>query len=386
MKIAHVIASLDPAGGGPAAVVGRLAAAQAALGHEVRILAAACPDRAAAVEQSLRDIPGIAAVVRPILPPLSIRAALGGFPQPWRDQITGMDMLHLHGVWEPLLLAVAQEARRLGTPYVIAPHGMLYPWSLQQKRWKKKAALLLGYRRMLNRAAFIHVLNTDERDATALLKLHASLQILPNGIFSHEVASLPPPSAFRKARLQLADRPFILFLARLHPGKGLNYLAQAFSIVAAAHEQAQLVVAGPAGPAKEPFQRQVADLNLSDRVHLIGPLYGHDKFAALSAAAVFCLPSEHETFSMAITEALACALPVVISENCHFPEVAEVGAGKVVPLKAQAIAKALLEVLNDPDAAKRMSEAGRRLVAERFTWPKIAENSTSYYKDALDAR
>ncbi|MCC7351646.1 MAG: glycosyltransferase [Phycisphaerales bacterium] len=363
--------------------MGRLAAAQTALGHEVRILATACPDRAAAVEQSLRDIPGIAAVARPILPPHSIRSALGGFPLSWRDQITGMEMLHLHGVWEPLLLAVTQEARRLGIPYAIAPHGMLYPWSMTQKRWKKKVAMLLGYRRMLNRAAFIHVLNTDERDATALQKLHAPLQILPNGIFTHEVASLPTAFEFRKAHPQLADRPFILFLARLHPGKGLNHLAQAFAIVAAAHEQAQLVVAGPDGQAKEPFQRQIADMNLSDRAHLIGPLYGRDKFAALSAAACFCLPSEHETFSMAITEALACSLPVVISENCHFPEVAEVGAGKVVPLNAQTIANALLEVLNDPDAAKRMGQAGRQLVSERFTWPVIARQSLQAYHAAL---
>jgi glycosyltransferase involved in cell wall biosynthesis len=232
---------------------------------------------------------------------------------------------------------------------------------------------------MLYRAAFVQVLYMDERDAKAQLQLRAPLMVLPNGIFPGEIDLLPPASDFFHAHPALAGHPFVLFLARLHPGKGLDYLAEAFSILAASNPQVQLVVAGPDGPAREPFGRRITQLNLSDRVHLIGPIYGHDKFAALSAAACFCLPSEHETFSMSITEALACGVPVVISENCHFPEVAEVGAGKVVPLEAEAIARGLLEVLGDPAAAHRMGEAGRRLVAERFTWPVIARQSIEAY-------
>lgn len=80
-------------------------------------------------------------------------------------------------------------------------------------------------------------------------------------------------------------------------------------------------------------------------MHLVGPIYGRDKYAALVDATCFCLSSRQEGFSMAILEAMACGIPVVISENCHFPEVAQARAGLVVPLNADAVAEALLLVL-----------------------------------------
>jgi glycosyltransferase involved in cell wall biosynthesis len=94
----------------------------------------------------------------------------------------------------------------------------------------------------------------------------------------------------------------------------------------------------------------------------------------------FCLPSRQEGFSLAITEALGCRCPVVISEGCHFPEVAEAGAGWVTPLGAAPTAKALEEALAmSPEQASSMGEKGRNLVLSRFTWPKIAEATLAAY-------
>jgi glycosyltransferase involved in cell wall biosynthesis len=94
----------------------------------------------------------------------------------------------------------------------------------------------------------------------------------------------------------------------------------------------------------------------------------------------FCLASHHEAFSMAITEALACRLPVVVSRECFFPEVAEVGAGEVVELDADQIAAALVRIARDSELRQRMGEAGRTLVEERFTWPRIAEQTIELYE------
>src|SRR5205814_797387 len=139
------------------------------------------------------------------------------------------------------------------------------------------------------------------------------------------------------------------------------------------------------GGARADFERRVAAVGLGGRVHLVGPLSGRDKWAALAGAACFCLPSRQEGFSMAILEALACRVPVVVSEACHFPEVAESGAGEVVPLDAAAVAAALGRVLADPEAAGRMGAAGRLLVEGRFTWRRAAERSLETYERALSA-
>ena len=119
-------------------------------------------------------------------------------------------------------------------------------------------------------------------------------------------------------------------------------------------------------------------------MHLTGPIYDREKFKAIVDAACLCLASRQEGFSIAITETLACGCPVVISEGCHFPEVAEVGAGKVTPLRATEVAEALGEVLIDPKEATAMGSRGRKLVCERFTWPKVAQAIMTAYRAATE--
>jgi glycosyltransferase involved in cell wall biosynthesis len=328
-------------------------------------------------------VPGIERLALEYLPPDS------GFPFPATGakrlaELLGRgEIVHLHGVWEPILRAAAGIAYRAGLPYAVAPHGMLYPWSLNRKWLKKQMALVLGYRRMLNRAAFLHALNADEKEAIGLLGLRPRIEILPNGVFPDEIESLPPRGEFYAAHPELAGKPYILFLSRLHPGKGLHYLADALAILAKEGVDVRLVVAGPDFGAKEAFEQQVLRLGIADRVHVVGPIYGSAKTAALVDATCFCLPSEHETFSMAITEAMGCGLAVVISENCHFSEVAQVGAGRTVKLNAKELAEALRHVITNPAAREKMAAAGRALVEQRFTWPRIAEQAVKIYERVL---
>jgi glycosyltransferase involved in cell wall biosynthesis len=375
MRILHIISTLDPAAGGPPGVAARLAAAQAALRHTVAIASHLRSGREEAVAASLQTVPSIDRVRLAYLPP-DRTAAL--------DRLAAeADVIHMHGLWERLLPATAAVARARSVPYVIAPHGMLYPWSLNQKRLKKRVALALGYRRMLNRAAFIHVLNADEQRAIEPLNLRPPARVVPNGVFTDEFRQLPPPGTFHRAHPQLAGRPYILFLSRLHPGKGLDHLGAAFPAVARAVPDLQLVVAGPDSGARAPFEQQIARAGLADRVHLVGPTYGQMKFAAFADACSFCLPSDHETFSMAIVEAMGCGVPVVISDACHFPEVADAGAGEIVPRDPGPLAAALTRVASDPARRQAMGRAGRDLVNDRFNWPDIARRCVDAYTDAI---
>lgn len=83
---------------------------------------------------------------------------------------------------------------------------------------------------------------------------------------------------------------------------------------------------------------------------------------------------------MAITEALACATPVVITDQCHFPEVASADAGIIVSLDPMEVARALSTILGDRVRAQSMGQNGRRLVLERFTWPAIADAALHSYR------
>jgi len=142
-------------------------------------------------------------------------------------------------------------------------------------------------------------------------------------------------------------------------------------------------VAGPDDGAQGAFESQVARLGIAQRVHLVGPLYAAQKLAALRDCDCFCLPSRQEGFSLAVTEAMACETPVVISTECHFPEVKEAGAGVVAELNAPAIAAGIETVLRDPHAAAQMGQAGRALVVSRFTWPSVAQQMIENYRQVL---
>jgi glycosyltransferase involved in cell wall biosynthesis len=382
LRVLHVIQSLDPAGGGPPMIAARIAAAQAERGCQMAMISYHFPEADERCNKALRAIPNFENVRIHHFPiptkfeKISAREARAKLESIIHD----FDILHLHGVWDPAIYAAADVAARARKPYVVMLHGMLDPWSLSQKKLKKKVALALGYRNMLNRAAFLHCGNSDEVRLIENLKLTAPLRVVPNGIFTQEVDPLPPQGQFRARHPEFADSKFVLFLSRLHYKKGLDYLADAFAIVARELPDVRLVIAGPDEGARRDFESQIARLGVAARVHLVGPIYTAQKLAAVRDCDCFCLPSRQEGFSLAIIEALACARPVVISKACHFPEVKDAGAGIVTDLEPAQIAEGLVTVLRDPAAANEMGQKGRQLILARYTWPKIAEELIRYYQ------
>ncbi|MCS7034579.1 MAG: glycosyltransferase [Phycisphaerae bacterium] len=382
MRILHVVGTIDPANGGPPLVTVRLASAQAGLGHEVSILTYVDPAAEERIAQSTARVPGFERVRRIALPRLTRGEHF--FASRARRELAKIvphcDFLHLHGVWERLLKTAAELAARHGVGYCFRPAGMLDPWSLNQSRWKKKLALAMGYRRVLSRASFLHALNSDEAQLMAPLKLSAPAVIIPNGVFLEEIEPLPAAGSFRAAFRQLENCPFVLFLARLHQKKGLDYLIEAFGLLAARRADVRLVLAGPDEGARGWLEREIDSRKLRERVLVTGGLYGQDKFAAMVDATVFCLPSRQEGFPVAAVEALACGLPVVISQNSHFPQIADAGAGFVVPLEPRKIADALERIVSDPLTRARMSEAGKQLVRQQYLWPDLARQTIEAYQ------
>ncbi|WP_296067893.1 glycosyltransferase [uncultured Agrobacterium sp.] len=388
MKIIHVIAAIDPKYGGLQAVAMRLAAAQAGLGLDVHIVSHGDDAIEAQVKEIGRSIPHFEHVHWHLLPPAGSMETLFCFSgrRVLKALLKDASFMHIHGVWEPFLLYASKLARAARVPYCICPAGMLDHWSLGQRSWKKKIALMLCYRKMLNEAAFLHLLNIDEMAAVAPLKFHARNLIIPNGVFAEEFDPLPARGHFKRKIALAHGRRYILFLSRLHVKKGIDILASAFAAICETYVDVDLVVAGPPGGAEGQFMHLVNKLNIRNRVFMVGAIYGEAKLQAMVDADCFCLPSRQEGFSMAITEALACATPVVITDQCHFPEVGSADAGVIVAVDAAEVAKGLATVLSNPAKARTMGENGRRLVLEKFTWPSIAQATLEGYRlSALEA-
>lgn len=384
MKILHVIPSLNPADGGPPRITLRLAAGAASLGHEATILYHDTPAAHAAIEQQAAEIPGCDRVRYHILSPQPrLENLFPGEVHKKIDCIIGdFDIVHIHSIWDGISRATMMCAYRRSIPFAILANGMLDPWSLAQKRLKKRVLLALGLRKLMNRAAFFQAGNIDEKAGFVRAGIKTPIEIIANGIDPQQFETLPPPGQFYAAHPELKNRPYVVFMGRLHHKKGLDFLAAAFTELAPKHPDLQLVIAGPDEGALTDFQDDIRLAKLSDRTHIVGPIFGPERFSLLRDAACFCLPSRQEGFSVAVLEAMACAVPVVISEPCHFPQVAERGAGEVVPLNVPDITAALNRILSDAALQKSMSQAARQLVFEKFTWPQIANELVAAYERA----
>lgn len=390
MRILHVISTLAPASGGPTFVVRDLAATQIDRGHQVTICTT---DRGNPVRERLPDAyfstmapTGVQIEKFPVVfAPLLLSPAMGRW---LAGSLNGFDIVHIHGLYRFPPTYAAWQARRQGVPYIIRAHGSLDPYLYDKSSrslWVKRLYERWFDLPNLRAAGAIHYTAEKERERAAFLKVRAPSFVVPNGLHWDRYRELPARGALR-ARWGLGEAPLVLFLGRLHAVKGLELLIPAFDALRQRVPGVQLVIAGPEN---DDYGQQVRgwvrERALDAAVHFVGSLHGAAVLQAYVDADVFALPSYTESFGMTVIEALACALPVVISDqvNIH-AEVSSAGAGLVTSCDANEVTAALELLLCDADRRRAMGDAGRRLVQARFTWPAIVEQLTAEYQNVID--
>jgi glycosyltransferase involved in cell wall biosynthesis len=241
-------------------------------------------------------------------------------------------------------------------------------------------------RKNLDHAAAIHFTTQQERDETAALRLEPPALLETLGLNLSEFQMLPPRGSFRSRYPQIGDRPLIVFLGRIHPGKGLEHLVPALAM--ADVPQAMLAVVGPDS---ENFQatieRSIAERGLKDRVIFTGMLAGLDRLAALTDADLFCLPSDHENFGMAIVEALAAGVPAIISDHVAiWRDLVEAGVAAATAPNPTALAPELRRWLLDPDLRAAAGAKARAFVWSRYDWNRIAARWRGHYEKLIQAK
>ena len=190
----------------------------------------------------------------------------------------------------------------------------------------------------------------------------------------------PQRGTFRAKFPQLADRPIVLFLGRIHYKKGFDLLIPAFAKIADA--QAMLVIAGPDSEGyRSEIQKMIDQHGLGQRVLFTGMLRGAQRIEALVDADLFVLPSYQENFGIAVIEALAAGCPVLISDQvniCH--EVAAEHVGAVVPTKVEPLTQELDRWLADATLRQNAAERGPAFVRREFDWNRIAARWAKHYE------
>jgi len=388
VKILHVIGDLAPVSGGPAKACFEMARAVARRGHRLAIYTTDFGQEHGAVP------PGGAPVVRdgvelrhfPLQPP---RIWLASWPlrRALFSDVAGFDLVHVHSLYLFHDWAAGAACRRAKVPYLVRPHGALDPYIHRRRRAKKAIFDRWFQDRMLAGAAAIHYTAEEEMRLASPFVHGAPGIVVPNGLDLADYARLPKLGAFRRRHPAIGEAPIVLFFGRLNFKKGLDILAAAFARLGPRAAGAWLVIAGPDGGYRAATEGFVDAAGIRDRTIFTGLLQGEDKLAALADADLFVLPSYSENFGIAVIEAMACGLPVVISDKVNiWREIVADGAGLAAPCDAAAVADAVARLLADPGLRRDMGEAGRRSVARRYEWDHVAAALEEAYRTIIARR
>ena len=390
MKILHIALSMSHRCGGPTIAVNDMARFQALSGLNVTVFAtnADYPDGLIDVPTKTAQLKNgvlyryFAVQFKPLLVSLPMAIEL-------KKNLRDFDLVHIHGLYRFPTTLAAFLSRKYNIPYIIEPHGSLDPFIYRQSA--VSVLVKRVYEKMfdipnLNAASAIHFSSVEERERAGFLDLKAPASVVPNGIDWSRFEHLPPRGRIRK-HLGLKDQHIILFLGRINFKKGLDLLVQAFSNINEITENAVLVIAGPDNDGYTKFVRKwVNEQGLSTKVYWLGMLYEREVLEAYVDADVFVLPSYTENFGIAVVEAMACGLPVVISDQVNiWNDVQHSEAGRVVGLEHNEISNAIVDILENKELATRMGRAGRELAKTRYDYSLIIEKVTKMYATAMDA-
>lgn len=376
----HVICDFLPSEGGPVAAARGLSEAQASLGHHVTIV----------TTQAGKSR---------VEPPLGVN--LHAYPcdiLAWRfsrslgkhlrSHAAEADIAHIHTIWGYPTWAAAEICRSLKVPYICRPCGMLEHWSLAQRKFKKRLFLSALGNTILKGAAAIHFTSRSERANSAQICAKYNSFIIPVGVAMPSHRDLSAHSNFLNSHQALKNRKIILFLGRLHYKKQPDIAIRAFEIVSSQHPDAVLVLAGPGEFAYVKKLRHLTkQLNLEKKVFFIGMIEGPAVREAYQAATIFVLPSLQENFGISVAEAMAEGCPVIVSNQVGLSdEIIRTNAGVVCQATTDRIAESIARLLDNPEERCTMSRNGQQLVANNFTWKKIADDVIQVYDDILHQR
>ena len=419
MRVLHVVLSVSRSFGGPARSVQGLVAALCKRGIDAWILPL---DNASPWIRGVRK-----------------------FNQTISNQtIKQFDLVHIHGIWDWRLHKVAVMCRKAGVRYVIAPRGMLEPWSLKQKALKKRIARWLYQDRDLRLAAALHATAESEAEQFRALGFRNPIIVSPNGVnVPEERFQGFKVSKFRGCEGGRGENERrALFVSRMHPKKGVLELVESWARIRQSNNQTikqwscELVYTVN-GAEEKTYEQKVKDrilalgMSYKDKdgtIHpspssspfafiFTGPLDDTEKWNAYARADLFVLPTYSENFGIVVAEALRAGLPVITTKGTPWAELEErkcgwwvdlPGAGKEVKVKGEgeqwnALDDALREAMSLPAASsqnilsddkyhcspsplaftslKEMGARGHQLVTERYTWSAVCDKIVRGYEE-----
>jgi len=374
MKIAQVSPYDYPYAGGVQEHIRYLSEHFEAMGHEVQILAPSSADEdeldgnVIRVSNTIVPVPFSGSIVRITISPSVYRRVKHILEE------GQFDIVHVHEPFVPILpLVVLRHAKCVTV-------GTFHAYRESHAGYELGKPLIQPFIERLDGKIVV----SEAARSTVARYFPGDYVIIPNGVDYEQFAdpTIRPIERFDDGH------PNILFVGRLEKRKGFEYLLKAFRFVKAAFRDARLLVVGKYDEEDvEPFDWYVRHHHLSD-VHFIGYVPPKELPRYYRTATLCCVPSTgFESFGIVLLEAMAAGVPLVASDIPGYREVVSDGVEGVLvpPANIDALASAIIGLLNAPDRRHAMAKRGQ-MKARQYNWDRIAQQVMDYYEVLLEQR
>lgn len=380
MKVLTFVTSLSLKGGGPSRSVPMLVKGLANIGCDITLMTFRSND------MNTHALEGTNAILKV----LEINATTNEIENYILSE--KFDLIQMQSVWDLKYHTVAKIARKHNIRYIVTPRGMLEPWSLSQKKLKKRIALMLYQMIDLKRASCIFTTAEMEAQHVRELGVKTAISVIPNGIETDGYACRTSMSLVKKQ---------ILFLSRIHVKKGIELLIEAFSNLHNNFPDWSVLIVGNGDKEYiDGLKQKVKNLELEEYINILPAVFGDSKVKLYQESSVFCLPSYSENFGMVIAEAMSCGVPVITTNGTPWQllngDCTTMGAslellgddkrtGWCIDLSTENLEKTLREVMSmDSAVLYEMGQRGSRLINENFNYLSVAMKTRRLYEWILN--
>jgi len=386
MKILHLI-GFYPEIGGPFSVIKELLIKLSQKGISIKVLSPIPKNYDKNKLSFVKELPFEVEYIEEQLP----RFVIPSFSLKFIDKLKQekADLIHISMPFDFYNIAAYLSNK----PYLISLHGTFMKEAykmIKLKKLKKDLYMKIIGEKILKKAKSIHLLTQEEKEHFLEFypEFENKIRVIPNGLDLSQFEINLNKSDLTKKYPHLKNKKIILFLSRINWKKGLDVLIPAFAKLYNEDKSFHLLIVGKDdGDGYEKKVRQwVNDYGIIDAVTFAGFLTGKDKLMALYGSDLFVLPSYSEGLPTAVIEAMACGVPIVVSDKVGISrEIKQYNAGTIVKTNVEDVYNGIKNVFQNLDKAKGMALNAKKMVHSLYDINKVADEMIKMYEEAINS-